>query len=50
MNQRPIGVTILAVAAGVAAVLAAIYALQFLGIIPFFIGSVALRTLTSGMP
>jgi len=44
MNQRPIGVTILAVAAGVAAVLAAIYALQFLGIIPFFIGSVALRT------
>jgi len=44
MNQRPIGVTILAVAAGAAAVLAAIYALQFLGIIPFFIGSVALRT------
>src|SRR6266566_6312900 len=44
MNQRPIGVTILAVLAGVLAVLAAIHALQFLGIIPFFIGPVALRT------
>src|SRR6059058_2089350 len=44
MKQRPLGVTILAILAGVAAVLAAIYALQFLGIIPFFIGSVALRT------
>src|SRR6266702_1577673 len=37
MNQRPIGVTILAI-------LAAVMALQFLGIIPFFIGPVALRT------
>ncbi len=44
MNQRPIGVTILAVLAAVLAVLAAINALQFLGIIPFFIGPVALRT------
>src|SRR5215469_18349452 len=44
MNQRPIGVTILAVLAGVLAVLAAIHALQFLGIIPFVIGPVALRT------
>ena len=38
MRERPIGVTILAILAGVAAVLAAIHALQFLGIIPFFIG------------
>jgi hypothetical protein len=44
MNQRPIGVTILAILAGVLAVLAAINALQFLGIIPFFIGPVVLRT------
>src|SRR5260221_1490868 len=44
MNQRPIGVTILAILAAVLAVLAAINALQFLGIIPFFIGPVALRT------
>jgi hypothetical protein len=44
MNQRPIGVTILAILAGVAAVLAAINALQFLGIIPFFVGPVAFRT------
>lgn len=38
MRERPIGVTILAILAGIAAVLAAIHALQFLGIIPFFIG------------
>jgi len=38
MRDRPIGVTILAILAGIAAVLAAIHALQFLGIIPFFIG------------
>src|SRR5438270_9257414 len=44
MKQRPLGVTILAILAGVAAVLAAVNALQFLGIIPFFIGSVPLRT------
>ncbi len=44
VKQRPIGVTILAILAGVLAVLAAIHALQFLGIIPFFIGPVALRT------
>jgi hypothetical protein len=37
-KERPIGVTILAILAGIAAVLAAIHALQFLGIIPFFIG------------
>ena len=43
MNQRPIAVTILAVLAGVAAVLAAIHFLQALGIIPYFIGPVAIR-------
>ena len=44
MKERPIGVTVLAILAGVAAVLAAINALQFLGIFPFFIGSVPFRT------
>jgi hypothetical protein len=38
MRERPIGVTILAILAGIAAVLAAIHALQFLGIFPFLIG------------
>ncbi len=38
VKARPIGVTILAILAGVAAVLAAIHALQFLGIIPFVVG------------
>jgi hypothetical protein len=38
MRERPFGVKILAILAGVAAILAAIHALQFLGIIPFFIG------------
>ena len=37
MRERPIGVTILAILAGIAAVIAAIHALQFLGIIPFVI-------------
>ena len=45
MKERPIGVTILAILAGIAAVLAAIHALQFLGIFPFFIGQVAFRTI-----
>ena len=45
MNNRPIGVTILAVLAGVAAVLAAVRVLQFLGIIPFFsVGEFDFRT------
>lgn len=44
MKERPIGVTILAILAGVVAVFAAIHTLQFLGIIPFFIGPVAFRT------
>ena len=37
-RERPVGVTILAILAGIAAVFAAVHALQFLGIIPFFIG------------
>jgi hypothetical protein len=37
-KERPVGVTILAILAGIAAVLAAVHALQFLGIIPFVIG------------
>src|SRR5579871_716451 len=43
VKARPVGVTILAVLAGIAAVLSAFHALQFLGIIPFFIGPVAFR-------
>ncbi len=43
-KERPLGVTILAILAAVAAILAAIHVLQFLGIIPFFIGPVAMRT------
>lgn len=42
-KERPIGVTILAILAGVAAVLAAIHALQSLGIIPWFIGPFEVR-------
>jgi hypothetical protein len=38
VKERPIGVTILAILAGIAAVLAAVHALQFLGIIPFVVG------------
>ncbi len=37
-KSRPFGVTILAILAGIAAILAAVHALQFLGIIPFVIG------------
>jgi hypothetical protein len=43
-KERPLGVTILAILAGIAAVLAAFHTLQFLGIIPFFIGPVAIRS------
>ena len=38
MKSRPFGVTVLAILAGVAAVLAAIHALQALGIFPYVIG------------
>ncbi len=48
MKHRPIGVTILAILAGVAAVLAAIHALQFLGLFPIVIGQyVTVRTYIS---
>jgi hypothetical protein len=38
MKSRPFGVTVLAILAGVAAVLAGIHALQALGIFPYIIG------------
>ena len=38
MKSRPFGVTVLAILAGLAAVLAAVHALQSLGIFPFVIG------------
>ena len=38
MRERPVGVTILAILAGIAAVLAAIHSIQFLGIFPFLAG------------
>jgi hypothetical protein len=38
MKKRPFGVTILAILAGIAAVLAGIHALQSLGILPFALG------------
>jgi len=37
-KERPVGVTILAILAGIAAVLAAVHTLQFLGILPFLVG------------
>jgi hypothetical protein len=43
-KDRPIGVTILAVLAGIAAVIAAVHVLQFLGIIPFRVGPFPIRT------
>jgi hypothetical protein len=42
--KRPFPVTFLAIMAGIAAVLAAIHALQSLGILPYFIGSVKLHS------
>jgi hypothetical protein len=38
VKERPVGVTILAILAGIAAVLAAVHAIQFLGIFPFVVG------------
>jgi len=42
--QRPVGVTVLAILAGVAAFFAVLHVLQALGILPFFIGPFAVRT------
>ena len=43
MKERPFGVTVLAILAGIAAVLAAINTLQFLGIIKFDVGFLSVR-------
>ncbi len=42
--RRPFPVTLLAILAGVAAVLAVIHALQALGIVPYVIGSIKVNT------
>jgi hypothetical protein len=42
--RRPFPVTVLAILAGVAAVLAAIHALQGFGILPYFIGPATVRS------
>lgn len=42
-KERPLGVTILAVLAGVVAVIAVYHTLQFLGILPFRIGPFSFR-------
>jgi hypothetical protein len=44
MKHRPFGVTLLAILAGIIGVMAAIHTLQFLGILPFFIGPVSFKT------
>ena len=38
MRSRPVGVTILAILAAIAAIFAAVHTLQFLGILPFVVG------------
>jgi hypothetical protein len=43
MKKRPFGVTVLALLAGLAAVLAGVHALQSLGIFPFMIGKFAVH-------
>ena len=43
MRTRPIGVTILAVLASVALLLAIVHLLQALAILPYFVGQVAIR-------
>jgi hypothetical protein len=44
MKKRPFGVTVLALLAGLAAVLAGVHALQALGIFPYMIGKFAVHT------
>lgn len=44
MNNRPIGVTVLAVLAGLAAIVAGYHTLQFLHILPFSLGPVRFFT------
>jgi hypothetical protein len=43
VRDRPIGLTVLAALAGVAFVLAVVHLLQAIGLIPYFIGAVAIR-------
>lgn len=43
MRNRPIGVTILAVLAGAALVMSVVHFAQALGILPYFVGPVAIR-------
>ena len=43
-QRRPIVATILAIAAGLAGILAAVHALQALGILPYFLGPIAFRS------
>jgi hypothetical protein len=43
MGDRPIGVTILAALASVALLLSAVHLLQAIGLIPYFIGQIAIR-------
>jgi hypothetical protein len=45
-KKRPFGVTILAILAGIAAVLAGIHALQSLGILPYVIGPLQVHALS----
>ncbi len=42
-KKRPVGVTFLAILAGVAGVLAVVHVLQSLGILPFFIGAFTMQ-------
>jgi hypothetical protein len=44
MGDRPIGITILAALAGVALLLSIVHLLQAIGIIPYFIGDIAIRS------
>jgi hypothetical protein len=44
MGDRPIGVTILAALAGVALLLSIVHLLQAIGIIPYFIGDISIRS------
>jgi hypothetical protein len=43
VRERPLGVTLIAGLAGVALVLAVVHLLQAIGLLPYFIGSIAFR-------
>ena len=49
MNQRPFGVVLLAILAGLEALVAAWHTLQYLGIVPVTLGPRILRTETAGI-